>query len=233
MGKLSTIVLSELSLSSDFRITLFSSLLFSSLHLLLSFVLIFLFFVYLFTLFKKDINNYVKIIPLKIWYQFIFSDLSKFNYSNNHEQNLKEISKFNSDDIKGFKKSHQEGFIVVEFKNVQGNAGSCSDGSGCEWIAFQFENCFWIVRKEELLTYCRKNVAIEYVNDFENCYKKLYSRKRKIKTHNLAIADFTGIMLLFASGTHLNNGDSCLLSTLSLKDKEKWQSLLRHLWQQN
>ena len=58
----------------------------------------------LFTLFKKDINNYVKIIPLKIWYQFIFSDLSKFNYSNNHEQNLREISKFNSDDIKGFKK---------------------------------------------------------------------------------------------------------------------------------
>ena len=54
--------------------------------------------------------------------------------------------------------------------------------------------------------------------------KKLYSRKRKIKTYNLAIAEYTGIMLLFASGTHLNNGDSCLLSTLSLKDKEKWQS---------
>jgi len=58
----------------------------------------------LFSLFKKDINNYVKIIPLKIWYQFIFSDLSKFNYSNNHEENLREISKFNSDDIKGFEK---------------------------------------------------------------------------------------------------------------------------------
>lgn len=103
-------------------------------------------------------------------------------------------------DIKGFKKSHQEGFIVVEFKNVQGNAGSCSDGSGCEWIAFQFENCFWIVRKEELLTYCRKNVAIEYVNDFENCYKKLYSRKGRndlmTKLHLTDIKNFNFIWKL-------------------------------------
>lgn len=54
--------------------------------------------------------------------------------------------------------------------------------------------------------------------------KKLYSRKRKIKTHNLAITDYTGIMLMFVSGTHLNNGDTDLLSTLSIKDKEKWQT---------
>ncbi|NCU63927.1 MAG: phytoene desaturase, partial [Candidatus Fonsibacter ubiquis] len=56
----------------------------------------------LFTLFKKDIKDYVKIIPLKIWYQFIFSDLSKFNYTGNHNENLKEISKFNTNDIQGF-----------------------------------------------------------------------------------------------------------------------------------
>jgi phytoene desaturase len=56
----------------------------------------------LFTLFKKDIKDYVKIIPLKIWYQFIFSDLSKFNYTGNHNENLKEISKFNPNDIQGF-----------------------------------------------------------------------------------------------------------------------------------
>ena len=58
----------------------------------------------LFSLFKKDIKDYVKIVPLKIWYQFIFSDLSKFNYTNNHLENLKEISKFDSTDIKGFEK---------------------------------------------------------------------------------------------------------------------------------
>ena len=45
----------------------------------------------LFSLFKKDIKDYVKIIPLKIWYQFIFSDLSKFNYTGNHNENLKEL----------------------------------------------------------------------------------------------------------------------------------------------
>ncbi|MFM7985816.1 MAG: NAD(P)-binding protein, partial [Candidatus Fonsibacter sp.] len=56
----------------------------------------------LFSLFKKDIKDYVKIIPLKIWYQFIFSDLSKFNYTGNHNENLKEISKFNPNDIQGF-----------------------------------------------------------------------------------------------------------------------------------
>ncbi len=58
----------------------------------------------LFSLFKKDIKDYVKIIPLKIWYQFIFSDLSKFNYTGDHHENLKEISKFDSSDIQGFEK---------------------------------------------------------------------------------------------------------------------------------
>ena len=49
----------------------------------------------LFLLFKKNIKDYVKIIPLKIWYQFIFSDLSKFNYSGDLEDNITEISKIN------------------------------------------------------------------------------------------------------------------------------------------
>ena len=54
--------------------------------------------------------------------------------------------------------------------------------------------------------------------------KKLYSRKRKVKTHNIAIADVSGEMTMYVSGTHLNNGDTDLLSTLSLKDKQKWES---------
>jgi phytoene desaturase len=58
----------------------------------------------LFLLFKKNIKDYVKIIPLKIWYQFIFSDLSKFNYSGDLEDNITEISKINPSDINGFKK---------------------------------------------------------------------------------------------------------------------------------
>ena len=82
-------------------------------------------------------------------------------------------------DIKGFKQSHKEGFVVIEFKNVNGKGGSCSDQSKAEWIAFQFETCFWIVRKNELLNYCRENVQLEYVESFNDCYKKLYRRKER------------------------------------------------------
>jgi phytoene desaturase len=56
----------------------------------------------LFTLFQKDIKNYMKIVPLKTWYQFIFSDFSKFNYSDNHNNNLSEIKKFSEKDIIGY-----------------------------------------------------------------------------------------------------------------------------------
>jgi hypothetical protein len=82
-------------------------------------------------------------------------------------------------DVKGYKKSHTEGYIIVEFKNVNGYSGSCSDKSKAEYIAFQFSDCFWIVRKNELLEYCRKNVIIEYVDSFADCYKKLYTRKNR------------------------------------------------------
>lgn len=41
---------------------------------------------------------------MKIWYQFIFSDLSKFDYTDDHKVNLQQISKINSEDIIGFEK---------------------------------------------------------------------------------------------------------------------------------
>ncbi len=54
--------------------------------------------------------------------------------------------------------------------------------------------------------------------------KKLYSRKKKVITHNIALCDISGKMKFYESGTHLNNGDTDLLSTLSLTDKQKWES---------
>jgi len=54
--------------------------------------------------------------------------------------------------------------------------------------------------------------------------KKLYSRKKKTKVHNIAIADKSETMTFYVSGEHLGNGDTDLLSTLSLKDKQKWES---------
>ena len=60
-------------------------------------------------------------------------------------------------------------------------------------------------------------------NAFEKL-KKLYSRKKKTKVHNIAIADKSELMTFYVSGTHLGNGDTDLLSTLSLKDKQKWET---------
>ena len=40
----------------------------------------------LFELFKKDPKDYIKLSPLKVWYQFVFEDNSKFNYSGTPNQ---------------------------------------------------------------------------------------------------------------------------------------------------
>ena len=58
----------------------------------------------LFELFKKDPKNYIKLSPLKIWYQFVFEDNSKFNYSGNETEMKKQIEKINKDDDKGYEK---------------------------------------------------------------------------------------------------------------------------------
>lgn len=80
-------------------------------------------------------------------------------------------------DVKGLKESHKKNEIIVEFKNVQGYSGWCSKESKAKLIAFEFINFFVLVKKIELLDYCRKNVSNEYVSNFKDCYKKLYQRK--------------------------------------------------------
>ena len=52
---------------------------------------------------KKDPKNYIKLTPLKIWYQFIFEDNSRFNYSGNEIEMKKQIEKINEKDVKGYK----------------------------------------------------------------------------------------------------------------------------------
>ena len=37
----------------------------------------------LFSLFNKDISDYVKIVPLDLWYRFVFNDGQSFDYSGN------------------------------------------------------------------------------------------------------------------------------------------------------
>jgi phytoene desaturase len=58
----------------------------------------------LFDLFKKDPKDYIKLTPLKIWYQFIFEDKTKFNYSGNESEMKDQIQKMNMEDVKGYEK---------------------------------------------------------------------------------------------------------------------------------
>jgi phytoene desaturase len=58
----------------------------------------------LFGLFNKNISDYVKIIPLKLWYRFVFDDKSSFDYSGDEELMKKEIEKYAIDDFVGYQK---------------------------------------------------------------------------------------------------------------------------------
>ena len=58
----------------------------------------------LFELFNKKISDYVKIVPLDLWYRFVFENGDKFDYSGNDESMQKEIEKYSKDDFTEFKK---------------------------------------------------------------------------------------------------------------------------------
>ena len=58
----------------------------------------------LFDLFKKDPKDYIKLTPLKIWYQLIFEDKTKFDYSGNESEMKNQIKKINKTDVKGYEK---------------------------------------------------------------------------------------------------------------------------------
>ena len=56
----------------------------------------------LFSLFNKKISDYVKIVPLDLWYRFVFNDGQTFDYSGNEKLMEKEIKKFSDKDFKGY-----------------------------------------------------------------------------------------------------------------------------------
>ncbi len=58
----------------------------------------------LFSLFKKKISDYVKIVPLNLWYRFVFSDGDTFDYSGDEKSMEKEIKKFSEKDFEGYQK---------------------------------------------------------------------------------------------------------------------------------
>ncbi len=58
----------------------------------------------LFSLFNKNISDYVNIVPLDLWYRFVFSDGETFDYNGNNDLMEKEIKKFSNNDFQGYKK---------------------------------------------------------------------------------------------------------------------------------
>jgi phytoene desaturase len=58
----------------------------------------------LFSLFNKKISDYVKIVPLDLWYRFVFSDGETFDYNGNDKSMEEQIKKFSSQDYNGYKK---------------------------------------------------------------------------------------------------------------------------------
>ena len=56
----------------------------------------------LFSLFNKKITDYVQIVPLDLWYRFVFSDGQTFDYSGSEKSMEKEVKKFSDKDFEGY-----------------------------------------------------------------------------------------------------------------------------------
>ena len=56
----------------------------------------------LFSLFNKKITDYVKIVPLNLWYRFVFNDGQTFDYSGDEKSMKKEVKKFSDKDFEGY-----------------------------------------------------------------------------------------------------------------------------------
>ena len=58
----------------------------------------------LFSLFNKKISDYVKIVPLDLWYRFVFNDGQTFDYNGDEKAMEKQIKRFCLKDYAGYKK---------------------------------------------------------------------------------------------------------------------------------
>jgi phytoene desaturase len=58
----------------------------------------------LFLLFNKKISDYVKIVPLDLWYRFVFNDGENFDYNGDNTAMKEQIKKISSKDYAGYKK---------------------------------------------------------------------------------------------------------------------------------
>lgn len=68
----------------------------------------------------------------------------------------------------------QDEWVFVEFKNVRGNDGWLKGKA--DFIAFETNNSFVIVKRKKLLEYCNDVVTMERVRDPYECHYKRYTR---------------------------------------------------------
>lgn len=61
-------------------------------------------------------------------------------------------------DVKGLKNCHINGYVLVEFRTVDGRAGWAANGSKADLIAFQFPEGFYVVKREELFRLAQSKV---------------------------------------------------------------------------
>lgn len=61
-------------------------------------------------------------------------------------------------DVKGLRRSHKNGYVLVEFHNVEGKAGWCHPDSGANKLAFMFYEGFYVVDMMDLFHHCEKLV---------------------------------------------------------------------------
>ncbi|MDD9891673.1 MAG: phytoene desaturase family protein [Gammaproteobacteria bacterium] len=74
----------------------------------------------LFTLHGRRRQDYVEFRPLDPWYRFQFSDGDKFDYGGEMEDTEAEISRFNTDDVNGYRRlvAHSEKIFNVGFTEL-------------------------------------------------------------------------------------------------------------------
>lgn len=56
----------------------------------------------LFTLFNKNINDYIDIVPVEPWYRFVYNDGDTFDYGGTLDDTLKEIERISPQDVPGY-----------------------------------------------------------------------------------------------------------------------------------
>jgi len=112
-----------------------------------------------------------------------------------------------------YSQNNEEQVIVSFFGNKIGNLLDIGANDG-----ITFSN------SRKLLELGWSGELIEPAEKPFNKLKELYKDNKKVKLHNIAISDSRGMLTFYSSGEHVGNGDSDLLSTLSIVDKQKWEN---------